>query len=183
MISSTIVSRYASALVDVVTGPAGMDAAQAAGQLRAFEAVLAASAELRHALESPAVAPSRKRVVVKRLAEQLGVAGVVRNFLLVLCDHRRLAGLAQFIDSFEVLVDERLGFIRAELRSPRELDERQKAALAQDLSRLTGKKVRARFAVAPELIGGVVARIGSTVYDGSVRGQLDTLGRKLAAEE
>ena len=183
MISSTIVARYASALVDVVTGPSGIEAAQATQQLRAFEAVLAGSAELRHALESPAVAPSRKRIVVKRLADQLGLAKVVRNFLLVLSDHRRLAGLAQFIDSFEILLDERLGFIRAELRSPRELTERQKAALAQELSRLTGKRVRARFAVEPELIGGVVARVGSTVYDWSVRGQLDGLGRKLAAEE
>ena len=79
-------------------------------------------------------------------------------------------------------MDERLGFVRAELSSAVTLDERQKAGLADELSRLTGKKVRARFQVEPELIGGVIARIGSTVYDGSVRGQLDTLGHKLAAE-
>ncbi len=62
------------------------------------------------------------------------------------------------------------------------MDERQKTALAGELSRLTGKQVRPRFTVEPELIGGVTVRIGSTVYDGSVRGQLDSLARRLAAE-
>ncbi|MCU1273610.1 MAG: synthase delta subunit [Bryobacterales bacterium] len=182
MISAAIVSRYASALADVVTGPSGMDAAQATQQLREFEALLVESAELRNALVSPAVAPARKRAVVGKLADKLGVAKIVRNFLLVLIDHRRLTALAQIIDAFEVQLDARLGFIRAELHSARELDEPQKAALSEELSRLTGKKVRARFAVEPELIGGVLVRIGSTIYDGSVRGQLDTLGRRLAAE-
>jgi F-type H+-transporting ATPase subunit delta len=182
MISTAIVSRYASALADVVTGSSGVDAAKATQQLRSFEALLAGSPELRNALVSPAVAPARKRAVVGKLADQLGVAKIVRNFLLVLVDHRRLPGLAQIVDAFEVQLDARLGFIRAELHSARELDERQKTALSDELSRMTGKKVRARFAVEPELIGGVLVRIGSTVYDGSVRGQLDALGRRLAAE-
>ena len=71
MISSTIADRYASALVDVATGPSGMDAAQATQQLRAFEALLGGSAELRNALGSPAVAPQRKRAVVRQLADRL----------------------------------------------------------------------------------------------------------------
>lgn len=182
MISSAIISRYASALVDVVTGPSGMDAAQAVRELYSFDGALESSVELRHALTSPAVAPARKRAVVGRLADKLGVSKIARNFLLVLTDHRRLAGLRQMTETFEALLDERLGFVRADLRSARELDERQKAALTAELSRLTGKKVRARFAVEPELIGGAVARIGSTIYDGSVRAQLDSLGRKLATE-
>ncbi len=182
MISSAIVSRYASALVDVVTGRSGMDAAQAAGELRSFEAALAGSVELRLALTSPAVAPGRKRAVVGLIADKLGLSRIVRNFLVVLTDHRRLAALEQMIDAFEIRIDERLGFVRAECQSAQEMDERQKAALSEQLSRLTGKKVRARFSVAPELIGGAVARIGSTVYDGSVRGQLEGLGRRLATE-
>jgi F-type H+-transporting ATPase subunit delta len=182
MISPAIASRYASALVDVVTGPAGMDAAQSSGQLRAFEAVLASSAELRNVLASPAVTSARKRAVVRQLTDRLGAAKIVRNFLLVLTDHRRLPGLSQVIDSFEVQLDERLGFVRAELQTASELDERQKAALVEGLSRFSGKKVRAQFAVETSLIGGVVAHIGSTLYDGSVRGQLTSLARRLAAE-
>jgi F-type H+-transporting ATPase subunit delta len=182
MISAAIVARYASALVDVVAGPKGLDAAQATGQLRAFEAVLADSSDLRNALASPAVTPARKRAVVSKLAERLGLAKVPRNFLMVLTDHRRLATLSQVIDAFEILLDERLGFMRAELHTARELDERQKAALVDGLSRFTGKKIRARFVAEPDLIGGVVAHIGSTLYDGSVRGQLDSLAKRLAAE-
>jgi len=99
-----------------------------------------------------------------------------------LTDHRRLAALAQVIDSFEIQLDERLGFVRASLLTARELDEHQKTALVDGLSRFTGKKVRARFAVETDLIGGVVAHIGSTLYDGSVRGQLNSLARRLASE-
>ena len=182
MTSFAIVSRYASALADVVTGPSGIDAAQVLEQLRAFEALLAGSVDLQNALASPAVSAARKRAVVRKLADRLGVAKIARNFLLVLTDHRRIGALAQVIDSFEIQLDERLGFVRAELSSAVALDERQQAGLTEELSRLTARKVRARFRVAPELIGGVVARIGSTVYDGSVRGQLNTLGRKLATE-
>src|SRR5579859_7000925 len=101
MISATIASRYASALVDVVTGPKGMDTAQATQQLRAFEAVMIGSPELRHALASPAVAPARKRSVVSKLAERLELSRLVRNFLMVLTDHRRLAALSQVIDAFD----------------------------------------------------------------------------------
>lgn len=182
MISQAIVTRYASALVDVVTGPKGMDAAQASQQLRAFEALLTESAALRNVLGSPAVAAARKRAVVRQLADRLGAAPMVRNFLLVLTDHRRLPGLAQMIDSLEIQLDERLGFVRAELRTARELDGSQKAALEQGLSRFTGKKVRARFMVQADLIGGVVVRLGSTLYDGSIRGQLNSLAHRLAAE-
>jgi F-type H+-transporting ATPase subunit delta len=182
MISQAIVNRYASALADVITGPKGMEPAQASQQLRAFEGLLAGSAELRNVLASPAVAPARKRAVVRGLADRLGAAQMVRNFLLVLSDHGRLAALAQVIDSFEIQLDERLGFVRAELRTARELDERQKAALEASLSRFTGKKVRARFVVQADLIGGVVAHIGSTLYDGSIRGQLNSLARRLSAE-
>jgi F-type H+-transporting ATPase subunit delta len=79
-------------------------------------------------------------------------------------------------------MDERLGFARAEISSARELTETQRTSLSTQLSQLTGKQIRMRFAVDESLIGGAVARIGSTVYDGSVRGQLQTLGRRLSTE-
>jgi F-type H+-transporting ATPase subunit delta len=90
--------------------------------------------------------------------------------------------LPAILADFELIVDERLGFARAEVSSPTELTEAQRGAINSELERLTGKRLRMRFAVDPALIGGVVARIGSTVYDGSVRGQLQTLGRRLSTE-
>src|SRR5208337_810031 len=104
----------------------------------------------------------------------------IRNFTYVLIDHRRIAIIGEIREAFELHVDERLGFARAEVTSAAPLDHRVSANLEAELSRLTGKRMRLRFDVDPALLGGVVARIGSTVYDGSVRGGLRQLGRTLA---
>lgn len=190
MTLSAVATRYAKALADVTTAAGGLrpelrpdlspDAALS--QLRAFESALAASRELENALTTPAVPGSRKRAVVGRIADLLQLSPIARNFLFVLIDHRRIALLGAILTSFDLIVDERLGFARAEVTSPRELTETQRGAVNAQLERITGKRVRMRYAVDPALIGGVVARIGSTVYDGSVRGQLQTLGRRLGTE-
>jgi F-type H+-transporting ATPase subunit delta len=183
MTISAVATRYASALADVVTASgSGASPEQVLDQLRSFESTLRDSAALQNALLSPAVPPARKRAVIGRIADELKLSRVARNFLFVLIDHRRLAALESVLNSFEIIVDERLGFARAEVSSARELTDAQRTALSAQLERMTGKRIRMRFAVDPALIGGVVARIGSTVYDGSVRGQLDSLGRKLATE-
>jgi F-type H+-transporting ATPase subunit delta len=93
-----------------------------------------------------------------------------------------IASLTQIIHSFEIVLDERLGFARAEVSSATGLTEAQQTALRTALERISGKHLRARYAVDGALIGGVVARIGSTVYNGSVRGQLDTLERRMRAK-
>ena len=183
MTHSALASRYASALVDVATGPkAGVDPHELLREVRGFEEVLAGSAELRTALSSPSVPPARKRAVVGAIGAKLGVSRVARNFLFVLTDHRRIGMLTEVLETFDLLLDERLGFTRAEISSAREMDDRQRDAVSHEFERLTGKKVRMRFAVNRELLGGLVARVGSTVYDGSVRGQLQALGKRLAAE-
>ena len=183
MTSPAVASRYANALVDVVLGPKSkVQPQQAALELEAFAAVLASSAELRHALASPAVPGARKRSVITRLGGQLGLSQISRNFLYVLNSHRRMDALAAVLETFEVLLDERLGYSRANVTSARELSEAQKAQLEAELTRLTGKRMRLKFFKDEGLIGGVVARIGSTVYDGSVKGRLETLARQLSAE-
>jgi len=184
MTRSAVATRYANALADVVTaGRSPVRPQEAVGELRAFETALASSPGLRNVLMTPAIPIGRKRAVVGRIADQLKLSRVTRNFLFVLIDHRRIAQLAEIIHSFDLLVDERLGFARAEVTSARDLTEPQRAGLSAQLERLTGKRIRMRFTVDDSLIGGVVARIGSTVYDGSVRGQLETMGRRLSAED
>ena len=183
MTLTAVATRYANALADVVTaGGSALSPRDAVSELRAFEAALAASTELQNALATPAVPASRKRAVVGRIAEILQLSRISRNFLYVLIDHRRIAALPGILDSFELIVDERLGFARADVSAAREMSGPQRAALASVLERLTGRRIRMRFTVDESLIGGVVARIGSTVYDGSVRGQLASLGRRLGAE-
>ena len=183
MTLTAVATRYANALADVVTaGGSPLSPQAAVSELRAFEAAFAGSAELQNALVTPAVPAARKRAVVGRIAEVLKLSRISRNFLYVLIDHRRIAALSGIIDSFELMVDDRLGFARAEVSAAREMSEPQRAALNVVLERLTGRRIRMRLTVDEGLIGGVVARIGSTVYDGSVRGQLASLGRRLDAE-
>jgi F-type H+-transporting ATPase subunit delta len=183
MTLSAVATRYAHALADVVTASgSSLRAEDAVAQLRAFEAALRSSLELQNALTTPAVPASRKRAVVGKIADVLELSRIARNFLFVLVDHRRITSLTEIIHSFELVVDERLGFARAEVTSATELTDPQRAALSGQLERLASKRIRARYAVDGALIGGVVARIGSTVYDGSVRGQLDSLERRLGAE-
>ena len=150
--------------------------------LRSVEQALAGSPELGSALESPAVKRPRKRAVIARLAGALELSAVARNFLLVLVDHRRTAELSGVIAAFEKLADERLGRLEVDVASARELKEPQQTALILRLEAVTGKNVRLKLTVDDELVGGVVLRLGSTVYDGSVRGRLDALGRQLLAE-
>ena len=179
---SVVAARYARALADVVTGAASRtDPAQALAQLRTIEQQIAGSVVLRNALASPAVAPSRKRAVMRRLMEPMNVSEKVRNFVYVVIDHRRSGDFSSIVDAFEALLDERLGYVAAEIRSARELTPPQRQALEAQVSRLSGKKAKLKFSTDPALIGGVVARIGSTVYDGSVRGQLQRLRVKLGA--
>jgi F-type H+-transporting ATPase subunit delta len=183
MTLSAVASRYAKALADVTTASdTGLTPEAALAQLRSFESTLSGSRELLNALTTPAVPVSRKRAVVGRLAGLLGLTPVARNFLFVLIDHRRIALLGAILNDFELIVDERLGFARAEVSAPSDLTEAQRGAINAQLEKITGKRIRMRFAVDPALIGGAVARIGSTVYDGSVRGQLQTLGRRLSTE-
>jgi F-type H+-transporting ATPase subunit delta len=183
MTSSAVVSRYASALVDIVTSSrAGIDPPLAIRQLRSFATAVQSAPELRIILASPAVSKARKRLVIRRIGEALGLERIILNFILVISDHRRATALPEMIDSFELLLDERLGFLRAEVSSAYELNDEQRNRLAAELAKLAGSQVRMRFAVDPDLIGGVTATLGSRVYDGSVRGQLATLRRRLAVQ-
>jgi F-type H+-transporting ATPase subunit delta len=100
----------------------------------------------------------------------------------VVIDHRRIGIIDEISDAFDLLLDERLGFVRAEVVSAAPLNQRRSAEIESELSSLTGKRMRLRFAVDAALLGGVSARIGSKVYDGSVRGQLEQLRRQLTEQ-
>jgi F-type H+-transporting ATPase subunit delta len=177
---TAVATRYANALADVVTSRASaVRPENALAELRSFESALRSSPELQNALATPAVPVGRKRAVLAKIGGLLNISQIARNFLFVLVDHRRIGDLANILQSLEVILDERLGFARAEVVAARELTEPQRAALSAGLERISGKRLRARFGVDAALIGGVVVRIGSTVYDGSIRGQLNSLGRRL----
>lgn len=177
---SVVASRYAGALVDVVTAPGStLQGAQAIEQLNLVEDAIRQSPQLKSIFQNPAVSSARKRAVIGRLAQSLGLARQIRNFLFVAADRGRIGQLSEIREAFEALLDQKLGFIRADVTSAQPMGDTQKQKLEAQLSRLSAKRIRPYYTVDPALVGGVIARVGSTVYDGSVRGQLDSLRRKL----
>jgi F-type H+-transporting ATPase subunit delta len=174
---SAVATRYAKALVDVVATRSTLDPAVALTQLKSVDDLINGSRDLRVALLSPAVSPARKRAVMEKLIGP--VDHKIRNFVFIIIDHRRVGDFSSIVEAYEVLADDRLGLVRADVQSAQPLDEAQKAKVGTELSRLVGKQTKLRFSEDPTLLGGVVARVGSTVYDGSVRGQLERLRTKL----
>ena len=180
--SLAVANRYARALADAVMAPgSGLDPQAAIVSLADFSASLASSNELRTILTSPAVQVGKKRAVVGKLCDAMGSHRLIRNFLSVVIDHRRIGTIPEIAGACEAAVDERLGRVRAGVSSAAALSRESEETLRAELARMTGKQVRCEFEVKPELIGGVSVRIGSTIYDGSARGQLDALAAKLSA--
>lgn len=138
------------------------------------------SSELRRVWESPAVSPEQKRAVLDAIVRQIGASKPIRNFVAVLIDHRRIAMLEDVAKQFDSELNSQLGLAEAKISSARPLSADGKQQLESQLERLTGKKIRAHYSSDPELLGGVVVRVGSTIYDGSVRGQLEKMKQELS---
>lgn len=175
-----LTQRYASALADVAIE---RDIAQQVkNELASFVGLLAESAELRNFLSSPAIQWPTKQAVIEKLVARLGASQTLRNFLFVVVQHRRALLLPQIQEAFEEQLRARLGVAEAQVTSAQELSPQQKADLTQVLERVTRKRIETRYGLDPALIGGAVVRIGSTIYDGSVREQLNRLRARLASE-
>jgi F-type H+-transporting ATPase subunit delta len=137
--------------------------------------------ELRRVWENPAVPAEQKRKLLDAIVQREGIDKPVRNLIAVLIDHRRLPFLPRIVDQLEKELDARLGFADAQISSARELGDTEKRALEAQISKTTGKKVRANYGLDPSLLGGAVVRIGSTIYDGSVKGQLERIKEAISS--
>jgi len=172
--------QYAHALADVALAQGASSTVTA--QLGDFVAAYASSVELRNFLASPAVNKAEKRGVAEKISVRLGASAIVRNFLFVVIDHQRTRLLPEILESFKEVVRERQGIAEAEIFSPAALNDAQKKEMTGALERLTGKKVEAKFSLDANLLGGVMVRVGDTIYDGSLRNRLNALRERLAAE-
>ena len=172
--------QYANALADVVLEQGAADPARK--QLADFVAAYAESTELRNFMASPAVSREAKHGVVEKIVARTGTSRILRNFLFVIVDNQRTHLLPEIAASFEEVLRQRQGIAEAEVLSAVPLNDKQKAALLRNLENATGKKIEASYSLDPRLLGGAVVRIGDTIYDGSVRNQLDRLRQHLAAE-
>ncbi len=177
---TALASHYANALAEAVFAPnSGLSPQDAVAQLRAAEALFAASKDLERAVLSPAVSKARKRAVISKLADELGLHRIIRNFLLVLISHRRTYELPGMRQKFEIVVDERLGWIPAEISSARELNAQQRKEIEGVLGTKLGKFIRAHYKVEPALLAGVRASVASKEYDATLRGKLESMRQRL----
>jgi F-type H+-transporting ATPase subunit delta len=180
--SLAVANQYAKALMDVVARPGARLAPEAAlAQIDSLAEALAGSPELKGVMLSPAVSREVKRRAIGRVGDLLGLDPLIHRFLDVITVRRRVGLFPLIRAAFRAQIDERNGVLRAQVAAPRELTGEQRTEVAATLSRLTGKEVLCEYAVEPSLIGGLTAKIGSTVYDGSVAGQLEGLRRRLAS--
>ena len=177
---ASVVGTYARAFADVVMKKSNLlDPVRILGELHTIEALFNESAQLRRVMENPSIPGDQKRAVLDAIAMRLVTTRQVRNFIAVLTDHRRLPLFGEILKQLERELDERQGFAEAEVTSARQLSDPEKRMLEAEITRLTGKNVRAHYGQDATLLGGAVVKVGSTIYDGSVKGQLDRIKERL----
>ncbi len=177
---AAFVSRYANAFADVVAA-SKLDTAAIEKKLTDFLATWQGSSDLRDFFENPAVAVNEKVAILDKLNAKLGMQKELRNLIAVLISHNRIAQVGEVADAYRRLLQDQLGIHPAEIVTARELDSKERDSLLAEVAKLAGGKVEAKFKLDASILGGAVVRIGSTVYDGSVRGRLDRLKDALIA--
>jgi len=174
------VARYAQAFADVVSD-AKLDAAAIDSQLTDFIATWDVSAELRTFFVNPAIPTAQKVEILDKLNAKLGMQKELRNLIAVLIQNGRIGNVVEVAAAYRSILQQQLGIRPAEIVTARELSADERSALVAEVAKLAGAKVDASFKLDKDILGGTVVRIGSTVYDGSVRGRLDRLKEVLTA--
>jgi F-type H+-transporting ATPase subunit delta len=177
---AAFVSHYARALADVVM-QARFDVAAIDRQLNDFISAWDSSAQLREVFENPAVPEAQKVAILDKMNLKLGMVQQLRNFIAILIRNDRIAHLHEVADAYRTEVQERQGIRQAEIVTARDLSEQERNLLVAGVGQLAGAKIQATFKLDPSILGGTVVRIGSTVYDGSVKGRLERLREELMA--
>ncbi|HEX9051853.1 MAG TPA: ATP synthase F1 subunit delta [Anaeromyxobacter sp.] len=177
MVIGPIARRYAKALFSLAVESGRAE--PWAKSLEALREAVLASPDLRDVLSNPVYSREQRRAIVEKLAAALKLDAEPANLLFLLGDRNRLGYLAAIVDTFRELADHHLGRLRATVTSAVKLDDQAAQAIADELSRKHGAQILLDRAVDPALLGGVVAQVGSLVYDGSVRTQLEDLRKQL----
>jgi F-type H+-transporting ATPase subunit delta len=175
-----VARRYAVALADVVTSRG--ESQEIREELSAWESLMQANPQLSEIFRHPTIPHEQKRGVLNELIKRSRARPTTANFLQVLLQNHRLADLSEINRQFVQELDRRAGVVNAQVTTARPVSSEMQEALSARLAEVTGSKVRLEFGVDNDLIGGVVTRIGSTLYDGSVRGQLQQIRRKMIGE-
>ena len=175
---AAVAGRYARAYADVVEENK-IDPGKAVRELDEIAALVTQSAELRNVLLNPAVEHDQKLGLLDAIVNRIGGNQLLRNFVAVLMDNKRIHQMADIAVQFGKELDLRMGIADARVSSFRPLTATEKKSLEKQLTAVTGKKVRATYAEDSSLLGGALVRVGSTIYDGSVRGQLQRIKQEI----
>jgi F-type H+-transporting ATPase subunit delta len=173
----TVARRYAVALADIVLKNGETEVIKS--ELKTWEDLMKSNADLQTTFANPAINSLNKEKILGSLLEKTKPSKTTANFLRVLLQNSRLAELGEINEKFAAVLEERSGVISANITSSRPLSDGEKAELQANLAKMTGKSVNLNFDIDENIIGGVVARVGSTVYDGSVKTQLENLKNQL----
>ena len=173
-----IARRYSSALADVILERG--EAKEVQHELQQWEEVLQSNAALQEVFRNPTIALDQKRAVLSKLIDRAKPRPTTTNFLKVLLQNQRLTEISEINQKLAEILDERAGMVAATVTTARPVPGDIQRNLEQRLTAVTQKKVRLNFQQDPDLIGGLVARIGSTVFDGSVRNQLQQIKERMA---
>ena len=178
--SSAFASRYARAFADVVAS-AHLNTAAIDQQITDFLATWDGSPELRSTFENPAISASQKIAILDKLNTKMGLQKELRNLIAVLIHNDRITHVKEVAAAYRAELEERQGIRQAEITTARELPEDERTTLLVGVGKLAGAKIQPTFKLDKSILGGTVVRIGSTVYDGSVRGRLERLKEVLVA--
>jgi F-type H+-transporting ATPase subunit delta len=177
---AAFVSRYALAFLEVITA-AKLDTAAIDKQLTDFLATWNGSHELREFFVNPSIPVLQKIEFLDTLNKKMGLRKELRNLIAVLIKNDRIGHVVEVAAAYRKLLQEQLGIRQAEIVTARELSATERNALVAEVGKLAGSRIDASFKLDAAILGGTVVRIGSTVYDGSVRGRLDRLKEALTA--
>ncbi len=177
--SMVVANRYARALADVVA--ASGDYRKVLDELQDFARVYREGPELKEVFTSPAVALPQKMKVLAAIGQRLGHSPLTLNFLRVLLANYRMPLLEEAIEAYRKIANDRLGIVQVIISSASDLSPAERESVAAQFRELTGKQVEPEFRIEGQLLGGILAQIGSTVYDGSVRGNLARIREQLTA--
>jgi F-type H+-transporting ATPase subunit delta len=178
---ASVAGTYARAFADAAADQ-NLNVSRALQDLHALSALMSENDDLRRVWENPSISGEQKRRVLDALAQREGFARPVRNFVAVLIDHQRIPLFPQILREVEKEINLRTGVAEAQISSARDLSDTEKRELEAQVGRLTGKRVRASYSRDTALLGGAVVRIGSTIYDGSVLGQLERIREQITGE-
>jgi F-type H+-transporting ATPase subunit delta len=178
--SIKVANRYARALADIVARSG--EYRKILQELYDFYAAYRESVELREVLSTPAVTLEQKVRLVQAITEKLGASQITFNFLRVLLAHYRMALLGEVVQAFREISNDRLGIVQVKISAAEDLSETEQKSLQARFGELTKRRVELELHLDASLLGGVMAQIGSTVYDGTIRGYLERIREQLVAE-